>query len=103
MMRQLNRVRITDHVIRKDDISLTCKANTERWPGVEWLTLEPPIRPMSMRIKDPRMLRSSVPRPVEVAPQIKPRQRLDQDFLDCVILLLNLPEDLCVKRRLLRH
>src|SRR5580704_10757870 len=97
MMRQLNRVRITDHVIRKDDISLACETDTKRGPGIEWLIFKPPIRPMSMRIEDARMFRSSIPRAVEIASQIKPGQRLDQDFLDRVVLLLNLSEDLSMK------
>jgi len=58
---------------------------------------------MPRRVEDSRMLCLSIARTIKIAPQVKPGQRFEQNFLDRVVLRLDLPENLRVERRLLRH
>jgi hypothetical protein len=49
------------------------------------------------------MPRLFVARPVEIATEIKPGQRLDEHFFDGVSVAFDLSEDLRMERRFLRH
>src|ERR1035438_7719439 len=102
-MRHLNRICVTNHVVREDYIALPCEADAECGPRVDGLVFKPSVLPVSMRVQNPRMPGLFVARPVEIAAEIKPGQCFDEHFLDGVSAAFDLSEDLRMERRLLRH
>src|ERR1019366_7747785 len=102
-MRHLNRICVTNHVVREHDIALAREADDECGPRVAGLVCKPARLPGSMMVQNPRMPGLFVARPVEIATEIKSGQRFDEHFLDGVSAAFDLSEDMRMERRLLRH
>src|SRR5205823_13750371 len=102
-MRHLEGVVVAQHVISENHVTLPRQTYAQRGSGVERLILQPPIRPVALRIQYPGMLRPPVARTIQIAAEIETRQRLQEDFLDGVLFRFDLAEALRMKRSLLRQ
>ena len=90
---------VADHVVHEDDAAQLGPADA----ALLDLRIDPPVLPVPVRAEQARDLADRLGRPIQVAAEREPRERLQDDLLDRVTVALDLAVDLRAQRRLREH
>ena len=98
------RVIEADHIIGERNHALSSEANTPGWDAAVFVVGQPPICPMTVRIKNRREWALALTRwSIQVSSDIQTRKRLEIDLLDTVAIALDLTENVSIQRRPFWH
>jgi hypothetical protein len=94
----------TDHIVRKRNHSLACKADAPRWDAAVLVICHASVRPVPMGVENCREWAFALAQwPIQISSHVKSRQRLEINFFDAVTIALDLAEDVRFEWPLRRH